>query len=126
MSKHTLITTIGVGDPDLGAEVEVKVAFNFTPGRPETPPAYSHGGMPAESAEIEFLKAEPHCNGKPSPFYGAFADMEQDSLDGIAEAWLATDAGRCEALERAADDHEAAREYASELRAHARPRRQRK
>jgi hypothetical protein len=41
--------------------VTVKVDFDLTieldatyaPGRPETPPAYDHGGLPAEGPEIE-------------------------------------------------------------------------
>jgi len=39
------------GDPP-NWEGQVTVKFKFTPGRPYTPPAYDHGGLPADEPEI--------------------------------------------------------------------------
>lgn len=44
MSKHTLTT-----------ELDVEIEFKFVKGTPETPPAYSHGGLPADPPEAEAL-----------------------------------------------------------------------
>ena len=87
-TTHTLIATIPHGDPDQGAELECKITFTFLKGAPAQGPNYYHGGQPADPDEIEFVKAEHYCNGKPSPFSGVFADMEQSSLDTLAETWL--------------------------------------
>lgn len=115
-SKHTILATIAVGDPDLGAEVEAKITFTYTKGAPATGPSYDSGGEPDYAAEVELVSAEPYCNGKPAPYYGAFADMEMASLQDIAANWLEND-GFSEACEKVALDDEAAREYAAELRA---------
>lgn len=115
-TKHQMLATIPVGDPDLGAEVEAMLTFTFLRGAPAQGPSYASGGQPADPDEVELVKAEPYCNGKPSPYYGAFADWAQSSLDACAQSWLEGD-GFSEALEQAASDDEAAREYAAELRA---------
>jgi hypothetical protein len=36
-------------------EIEVEVSGTYYPGRAETPPAYSHGGLPAEPAGFDDL-----------------------------------------------------------------------
>lgn len=113
---HKMVAVIPHGDPDLGAEVECEIKFSFLKGAPEQGPSYASGGQPADPDEIEFISATPLCNGKPSPYYGAFADLEQQSLDGLAEDWLLDD-GFADACEVAASDDEDAREYARELRA---------
>lgn len=46
-------------------EVDTKISFVVHPGRPETPPAYSHGGMPAEDPEIDDIRVE-EIDGRPS------------------------------------------------------------
>lgn len=116
-TKHTLLATIPVGDPDLGAELEALITFAFTPGAGPTGPTYASGGEPGYPAEVEFISAEPYCNGKPSPYYGAFADLEFANLQDIARSWLESDDGYSEALEEVAEDHERAREHAAEQRA---------
>lgn len=118
-TKHKLRATIPCGDPDLGAEVEVEIAFTYHQGRMAHHTAQWKGGYPHpdEADEIEFLDAARLCNGKPAPFYGAFADMEKASLNDLAEAWLESDEGQREAFEAVADDDERAREYAAEMRA---------
>lgn len=112
-TQHKLIAVIPHGDPDIGAEVECEITFTFTPGVPVrmygTP-------QPAEDATIDFVSAAPIINGKPSSYGGAYADMEQSSLDAIAFDWL-EDEGLVEAFEVVAADDADAREYAAELRA---------
>jgi hypothetical protein len=117
MSRHKLRATIPHGPSDEGAEIEVEIAFNYTRGRP----AVMHlrngdPGYPAGPDEVEFLDAAPLCNGKPSPFHGAFADLERQWLNDLAEAWLNSNEGQNEAFLTVADDDERAREYAAELR----------
>jgi len=115
-TTHKLVAVIPHGDPDIGAEVECEIKFSFLKGAPEQGPSYASGGQPADPDEIEFISATPLCNGKPSPYYGAFADLEQQSLDNLAEDWLLED-GFADACEVAASDDEDAREYAAECRA---------
>lgn len=112
-----MLATFPVGDPDLGAEQEAEITFSFVPGAGPTGPTYSSGGEPGYPAEVEFVSAQPYCLGKPSPYYGAFADLEMDCLQDRARAWLEDDDGYREALEAVAEDDEAAREYAAEKRA---------
>lgn len=56
-SKHThrfpILVTLS-GDE---REFEIDVQYRIAPGRPATPPTYSHGGLPPEPAEIEVLSA---------------------------------------------------------------------
>jgi hypothetical protein len=91
MSTHKILATIPVGDPDAGAEVELMITFDYTPGSPDTYDA-SRGGPggwdPGYPAEISFVKAERYCNGRPSPPDHAFADMEIRQDQDIAESWL--------------------------------------
>lgn len=116
-TKHKLIATIPHGDPDIGAEVECEITFNYTPGRPAV--MYLQNGdpgYPADPSEIEFISAAPFCNGKPSPFYGAFADLEQASLNDLAEAWLYSDDGEEAAMQEVSGAAEDAAEYRAEMR----------
>lgn len=92
-SQHKTIQTLPVGDPDLGAEVEVEITFSFLQGAPEQGPSYASGGQPADPDEVELVKAVRLCNGKPAPFDGAFADLEQGQLDDLATTWLESDEG---------------------------------
>ena len=36
-------------------EIELLVSYSVTPGMPETPPAYDHGGLPADPDEFELI-----------------------------------------------------------------------
>ncbi len=117
MSQHTIIATIPVGDPDLGAEFEARITFDYVSGSPDY---WNRSGGHWEQgygAEVSFVKAEPYCNGKPSPFSGAFADMEQSALNDHCQEWLESDAGYAEALVEVEADMEDARDYAADLRA---------
>lgn len=115
-THHKLTAVIPHGDPDLGAEIECEITFAFLKGAPEQGPSYASGGQPADPDEIEVVKVVHLVNGKPSPFYGVYADLEQAALEDMASEWLQED-GFAEACEVVASDDEAAREYAAELRA---------
>ena len=39
-------------------ELDVTVSYNVNAGRSETPPAYDHGGLPAEPAEVDDIRVE--------------------------------------------------------------------
>jgi hypothetical protein len=116
MSKHTLIATIPHGPEDMGAELEAKITFDFVKGSPDY---WNRAGGHWEqgwAAEVNFVKAEPYCNGRPSPYCGAYAKDEQAWLDDLCMQWLESDAGYAEALEKVDLDNEAGMEYAAELR----------
>ena len=52
--KFTMDTELGF-EVGMSGQVIVscRVEFTYTPGSPETPPAYSHGGLPADPPECE-------------------------------------------------------------------------
>lgn len=111
MSKHKIHATIPHGDPDIGAEVECDIVFNFTPGAGPTGPSYDSGGEPSYGAEVELVSVKANLLDM-----GAFQDLHQKDLEDLVSDWLQGD-GYAEALAIAAEDDEAAREYAAELRA---------
>lgn len=45
-------------------EIDVTVSFAFTPGRAAAPPAYDHGGLPADPPEIGDIEVEA-IDGRP-------------------------------------------------------------
>lgn len=116
-STHKIDATIPVGDPDLGAEIEARITFTYHGRVAEQGPTYDSCGQPAEPAMAEWVKAEPICNGKPAPYSGAFADMEQSTLNDLASAWLESDEGQAQAIEQALDDLAADEDEAAERRA---------
>lgn len=116
-TTHKLLATMPCGDPDLGAEVEAMVTFTYLKGAPEQGPSYASGGQPADPDEIEFVSAEHCCNGKPAPFHGGFADLEQNHLDDLAEAWLESDEGQVEACGIVCEDDLRAQDDAADMRA---------
>lgn len=87
-SFHTMNVDLAQGE----GEVSLVIKFRYAPGRPETPPAYSHGGLPADPPEIEFVE----CKG---PLEGdTFDRYRQESFDTLAENYLSTDHGYNEAI----------------------------
>lgn len=52
---YTTSLEYSTGDVPEVDEVEVEVSFTVTWGRPETPPAYAHGGLPADPDEVNDL-----------------------------------------------------------------------
>ena len=104
MSAHTIDATIPVGDPDLGAAIEARITYTFHAPVAEQGPTYASGGQPAEGAVAEWMSAVALEDGKPAPYAGHFADLEQSTLDSIASEWLESDEGQCQAIEQALDD----------------------
>ena len=117
MSIHEIDATIPVGDPDLGAAIEVRITFTFHGRVAEQGPTYASGGQPAEGAVAEWSSAVALEDGKPAPYGGHFKDLEQSSLDTVASAWLESDEGQAQAIEQALDDLQAAEDDADERRA---------
>lgn len=79
---HTLSLSIGGDEPTW--EGEATVSYAVYPGCPETPPAYSHGGMPAEDAEVDDVKVT-HIDGQPvaQRMHGAHeADQLENHIEG--------------------------------------------
>lgn len=116
-STHKVDATIAVGDPDLGAEIEARITFTYHARVAERGPSYASGGQPAEPEMAEWGNAVPIIDGKPSPYSGAFADMQQGWLDSIAADWLESDDGQAQACEQALDDLQADEDDAAEQRA---------
>lgn len=91
-SKHTAFTVLNfyLGDGKGEAEREVQFQFTYLPGRPATPPSYSHGGLPPEPAEVEIdsvlLAGEDKLTELPEWMVSAFRD-DEDVLD-----WLCREA----------------------------------
>jgi len=117
MSRHTINAVIPVGDPDLGAAIDCRITFTFQPNVPEQGASYASGGQPAEPAHAEWMSAVAIEDGQPAPYAGAFAALEQSSLDSIASEWLESDEGQAQAIEQALDDLQAAEDDAAERRA---------
>ena len=117
MSIHEIDATIPVGDPDLGAAIEVRITFTFHGRVAEQGPTYASGGQPAEGAVAGWMSAVAIEDGKPAPYGGHFKDLEQSSLDTVASAWLESDEGQAQAIEQALDDLQAAEDDADERRA---------
>lgn len=115
-TTHKLRTVIEHGDPDRGAEIECEITFRYRKGSSDY---YNKAGGHWEQGWVpasDFISAIPLCNGEPSPFHGAYADLEQRWLNDMAEVWLDTDDGQTAAFEAVCDDDDHAREYAAELR----------
>lgn len=109
-TKHKLVAFLPMGDPDLGCEIECEIAFTFLPGGKPT------RDDPGSAAEIDLISAAPLSNGKPSPFEGVFADMEQGSLDDLARWWLESVEGQAAAMAEVLAELEDARAFIAELR----------
>lgn len=66
MNRYTYTTCLSFGtdgEADF-CELDATVSFAFTPGRAETPPAYDHGGLPADPPEIDDIRVEA-IDGRP-------------------------------------------------------------
>lgn len=110
MSKHKMSATIPHGDPDLGAEIECEIEFNYVPGAaPILHPA--DNADPGWPAEVELISVKANLLDM-----GAFQDLQQKHLEDVVSEWL-QDAGYADAMEVVASDSDAAAEYAADLRA---------
>lgn len=72
-----------------GSDGLVEVTFSFTPGRPATPPAYSHGGLPPEDPEFEIIVG--HYVREDDSIIAVpvlFGDPEEEKIvEWLAENW---------------------------------------
>jgi hypothetical protein len=58
--RYTFTTCLSFGtdgEADF-CELDATVSFAFTPGRAAAPPAYDHGGLPADPPEIDDIRVE--------------------------------------------------------------------
>jgi len=111
MSKHKIHWYRSGTTNGMDWEDEQTITFEFRAGAPERAPTYWHGGLPADPDELEVISVTPGAGDA-----GGFTDMAQRALEDEAETWLSSE-GYDAALEVVAEDHEAAREYAADLRA---------
>ena len=60
MTRHTFTTCLSFGTDGEAdyREIDATVSFAFTPGRAAAPPAYDHGGLPADPPEIDDIWVE--------------------------------------------------------------------
>ena len=60
MTRHTFTTCLSFGTDGEAdyREIDATVSFAFTPGRAAAPPAYDHGGLPADPPEIDDIRVE--------------------------------------------------------------------
>lgn len=67
MTRYTYSTCLSFGTDGEAdyCEVDTTISYVVRPGRPETPPAYAHGGLPAEDPEIDDIRVE-KIDGKPA------------------------------------------------------------
>lgn len=100
-STHKIDATIGVGDPDLGAEVELRIVYTY---HPDVAAVMYEAPQPGEPAHVEFVSCLQILGGKEYEQSGSFADYEQSSLDAVASSWIESDEGRAQAIEQALDD----------------------
>lgn len=81
--RYTYSTTLSFGTDGEAdyREVDVEVSFTCSPGRAETPPSYSHGGLPAEGREIDDIRLET-VNGRERPWriYEGWIPNEDDDF----------------------------------------------
>lgn len=101
--RYTYATSLSWGGDEPTAEMEVEVSFGVDWGRPETPPAYSHGGLPADPTEViditvETIDGRPVAEATaleymPGATVEAITDkLEADHLDQMIEAALEREA----------------------------------
>jgi hypothetical protein len=90
MTRHTYTTTLSSGADGEADYIEMEATFSFEyiPGHPETPPAYDHGGLPADPPEIDDIRLE-LIDGKPRPWTQFPTDLEAAlwAEAGLMTAW---------------------------------------
>lgn len=114
MERHQYSTCVSFGTDGEAdyAEVDVTISYVVHAGRPETPPSYSHGGLPAEPAEIDDIRVET-INGK-APVTGDCLTVEAILCE------LSSGQHDEDLLASAAEDEEAWRDEAADARMSAR------
>lgn len=60
MTRYTYTTCLSFGTDGEAdyCELDATISYVVHPGRPETPPAFHHGGLQAEAAEIDDIRVE--------------------------------------------------------------------
>ena len=118
--RYTYTTGLNRGGDVPTWEGDCEVSFVMRPGRPETPPSYAHGGLPAEDCEIDDIRLE-KVDGKTRPWgmYGGNIPNEDDVFaeeveTEIAEGQVHIDAMIQIASEDMAADAVEAAEYRAE------------
>lgn len=80
--RYTTCLSFGTdGEADY-CELDVTVSYRVAWGRPETPPAYDHGGQPPDPDEIDGLRLE-LVDGKPGPWPNIGPTYEAMILDEV-------------------------------------------
>ena len=82
MPRYTYVTCVSFGGDTPTAEFEVEVSFVMHWGRPETPPSYAHGGLPADPDEIDDVRLE-KVDGQPRPWDRFDGRMSDDDLQDL-------------------------------------------
>lgn len=107
---HQAVVFVSLGGDTPTFEGEATVCFTVSPGRPETPPSYSHGGLPAEPATVEDITV---TNIDGAAVVGAGLSEEARALESVIEA---SDDLLSELLQAAVEDDIAAHDDAMERR----------
>jgi hypothetical protein len=81
---YTASFSVGGDTPTWEGEVEFSYTVNW--GRPETPPAYSHGGLPADPDEIDEIRVV-SIDGKPKgwSFFEPDARVAEDMIERLTD-----------------------------------------
>jgi hypothetical protein len=105
MTRYRYATTLSFGDDGEPGytELDVEVSYKVLWGRPETPPAYSHGGLPADPDEVDDVRLE-LVDGKPRPWDMGYGYLTDDDFaaqveDRFGDLWceLIAEAAQTEA-----------------------------
>lgn len=102
--RYTYSTCISFGGDEPTAEFGVEVSYIVHPGAPERGPTYSHGGLPAEPAEIDDIRVEKIDGSADQSQIARFAEDIVDKIygsDAILSDML-TEAVECDFAEQEA------------------------
>lgn len=111
--RYAYETTLSFGGDVPTAELEVSFSYMVHPGRPEQGPSYSHGGSPAEPAEIDDIRVE-RVDGRARPWNTY--QLGDDALADMLLAELDDDDHYAAMLEESAESDAADRDAADEAR----------
>lgn len=111
--RYTYETTLSFGGDVPTAELEVTFSYTVIPGRPEQGPSYSHGGLPAEPAEIDDIRVET-IDGRARPWNTYL--LGDDALADMLLAEVDDDDLYAAMLEESAESAAADRDAADEAR----------
>jgi len=107
-TRHKLRATLAHGPKDMGAEIDVEIAFSFLAG---SPASQEDSGWPGE---FDFLDVAPlDSHDEPVPFSHRH---EREWLYDLASQWFYSDAGQAAAFEEVAAELQEARVFVAALR----------